>query len=55
MLAFSQLYHDLFPSLYGFVHFRVGDPHVAEGLTAKAFERALQRLATVRDSQRVRP
>jgi RNA polymerase sigma factor (sigma-70 family) len=51
---FVGLYRELFPPLYGFVRFRVGDAQVAEDLTAQAFERALARLATVRDPERVR-
>ncbi len=48
------LYRELFPAVHGYVRFRVGDPCVAEDLTAEVFERALSRLATVRDPERVR-
>lgn len=51
---FVALYRELFPPLYGFVRFRVGDAQVAEDLTAQVFERALARLATVRHTERVR-
>ena len=51
---FIRLYRELFPPLYGYVRFRVGDVQVAEDLTALAFERALSRLATVREPERVR-
>lgn len=51
---FAATYATLFPSLYGFVRFRVGDPHLAEDLTAHVFERALSRLATIRDPERLR-
>lgn len=50
----AQLYRDLFPAVYGFVRFRVGDAHTAEDVTATVFERALSRLATVRDADHVR-
>jgi len=43
----------LFPAVYGFVRFRVGDTHLAEDLTATVFERALTKLATVREPDRV--
>ena len=52
--GFVRLYRELFPPLYGYVRFRVGDVHAAEDLTAQVFERALERLATVRDPERVR-
>lgn len=52
---FVRLYRELFPPVYGYIRFRVRDPHVAEDLTAQVFERALARLATVRDAARVRP
>ena len=52
---FVRLYRELFPALHGYVRFRVGDPYVAEDLTAQVFERALCRLATVRDPERIRP
>ena len=51
---FVLLYRELFPAVHGYVRFRVGDPYVAEDLTAQVFERALSRLATVRDPERVR-
>lgn len=51
---FAAAYALLFPALYGFVRFRVGDPHLAEDLTAHVFERALSRLATIRDPERLR-
>jgi RNA polymerase sigma factor (sigma-70 family) len=50
----ARLYRELFPSVFGFIRFRVGDGHLAEDLTATVFERALARLATVRDPDRVR-
>ena len=50
----AQLYRELFPAVFGFVRFRVGDTHLAEDLTAIVFERALAKLATVRDPERVR-
>ena len=50
----AQLYRELFPAVYGFVRFRVGDAHTAEDLTATVFERALSKLATVREPDRVR-
>jgi RNA polymerase sigma-70 factor (ECF subfamily) len=50
----AHLYRELFPAVFGFVRFRVGDAHVAEDLTATVFERALSKLATVRDPERVR-
>ncbi|MGI8687691.1 MAG: sigma factor [Thermomicrobiales bacterium] len=52
---FAQIYHKLFPPLYGYVHFRVGDRHVAEDITAQVFERALSHVATVRQPDRLRP
>lgn len=51
---FVELYRELFPPLYGYIRFRVGDVHAAEDLTAQVFERALVRLATVREPERVR-
>ena len=51
---FVRLYRELFRPLYGYVRFRVGDAHVAEDLTALVFERALARLATVREPERIR-
>jgi len=50
----ALLYRELFPAVYGFVRFRVGDAHVAEDLTATVFERALSKLASVREPERVR-
>src|SRR5437763_200099 len=50
----ARLYRELFPAVFGFVRFRVGDGHLAEDITATVFERALSKLATVRDSARVR-
>jgi RNA polymerase sigma-70 factor (ECF subfamily) len=50
----ARLYRELFPAVFGFVRFRVGDGHLAEDLTATVFERALAKLATVRDPDRVR-
>jgi hypothetical protein len=46
---FSRVYRELFPRLFGFVHFRVRDQHAAEDVTARVFERALAGLAAVRD------
>ena len=51
---FAALYRALLPPVYGYVRFRVGDPHLAEDLTAEVFERALPRLSAVRDPERVR-
>ncbi|MGI8855093.1 MAG: RNA polymerase sigma factor [Thermomicrobiales bacterium] len=51
---FVSLYRELFSPLYGYVRFRVGDAQVAEDLTAEVFERALARLVTVREPERVR-
>lgn len=51
---FTATYAALFPALYGFVRFRVGDPHLAEDLTAHVFERALSKLVTVREPERLR-
>ena len=51
---FVEIYRELFPSLYGFVRFRVGDAHAAEDLVGQVFERALGRLAGVRQPERVR-
>jgi RNA polymerase sigma-70 factor (ECF subfamily) len=50
----ARLYRELFPAVYGFVRFRVGDAHLAEDLTATVFERALAKLASVREPDRVR-
>jgi RNA polymerase sigma factor (sigma-70 family) len=50
----ARLYRELFPAVYGFIRFRVGDPHLAEDLTATVFERALSKLASVREPERVR-
>ncbi len=51
---FVRLYQELFPPVYGYVRFRVRDAHAAEDLTAQVFERALARLATLRDAARAR-
>ena len=51
---FVRLYQELFPPVYGYVRFRVRDAHAAEDLTAQVFERALARLATLRDATRAR-
>lgn len=51
---FGATYAAFFPTLYGFVRFRVGDPHLAEDVTAHVFERALSRLATVHEPDRLR-
>jgi DNA-directed RNA polymerase specialized sigma24 family protein len=51
---FVRLYRELFPPLHGYIRFRVGDLHAAEDLTAQVFERALARLASVREPERVR-
>jgi RNA polymerase sigma-70 factor (ECF subfamily) len=51
---FAQLYRELLPPVYGYVRLRVGDPHLAEDLTAEVFERALPRLASVPEPERVR-
>src|SRR4051794_25484192 len=50
----ARLYRELFPAVFGFVRFRVGDGHLAEDITAMVFERALAKLASVRDPARVR-
>ena len=50
----ARLYRELFPAVFGFVRFRVGDTHLAEDLTATVFERALSKLASVREPDRVR-
>lgn len=50
----AQLYHELFPAVFGFVRFRVGNLQLAEDLTALVFERALSKLASVREADRVR-
>jgi RNA polymerase sigma-70 factor (ECF subfamily) len=50
----AGLYRELFPGVFGFIRFRVGDTHLAEDLTAIVFERALAKLATVREPKRVR-
>jgi RNA polymerase sigma factor (sigma-70 family) len=52
--AFVEIYRDLFPSVYGFIHFRVADPHTAEDLTAQSFERALSHFSDLRDPERAR-
>ena len=51
---FVRLYEELFPPVYGYVRFRVRDAHAAEDVTAQVFERALTRLATLRDATRAR-
>ncbi|HEX5505360.1 MAG TPA: sigma factor, partial [Thermomicrobiales bacterium] len=51
---FARLYDALFPSVYGYVRYRVGDQHVAEDLTALVFERALGRLTSVRQPEQIR-
>lgn len=51
---FAQAYAALFPALYGFVRFRVGNSQLAEDLTAQVFERALGRLASVREPEHLR-
>jgi RNA polymerase sigma factor (sigma-70 family) len=51
---FARMYAELFPPVYGYVRFRVRDVHAAEDVTALVFERALGRLASVRDASRVR-
>jgi RNA polymerase sigma-70 factor (ECF subfamily) len=50
----ARLYRELFPAVFGFIQFRVGDIHLAEDLTATVFERALAKLASVREPDRVR-
>jgi len=50
----AQLYRELFPAVFGFIRFRVGNLQVAEDLTALVFERALSKLATVREADHVR-
>src|SRR5688572_10231685 len=50
----ARLYRELFPAVFGFERFRVGDAHLAEDLTATVFERALAKLASVREPDRVR-
>ncbi len=47
---FVRLYQELFPPVYGYVRFRVRDTHAAEDVTAQVFERALARMATLRDA-----
>lgn len=51
---FTQLYRETFPALYGYLRFRIGDPHLAEDLTAQVFERALPRFMAVRPPERLR-
>lgn len=51
----ATAYRELFPPLYRYVRFRVGDPSLAEDLVAGVFERALRRLATVRQPEHLRP
>ena len=50
----TRLYRELFPAVFGFIRFRVGDAHLSEDLTATVFERALAKLASVREPERVR-
>jgi RNA polymerase sigma factor (sigma-70 family) len=52
--CFARLYRELFPPLFGYIRFRVGDQHLAEDLTAHVLERALSRLATVQRPEHVR-
>lgn len=51
----AAAYRALFPPLYRYVCFRVSDPSLAEDLVASVFERALRRLATMRQPERLRP
>lgn len=51
---FTQLYRELFPALYGYLRFRIGDPHLAEDLSAQVFERALPRFMVVQPPERLR-
>jgi len=53
-LRIAQLYRELFPAVFGFIRFRVGNVQVAEDLTALVFERALTKLSSVREADRVR-
>ena len=53
--CFAAAYQELFPPLYRYVRFRVGDATLAEDLVAATFERALHRLATIRQPERLRP
>ena len=50
----AALYRELFPAVYGFIRFRVGDAQLAEDLAATVFEQALGKLASVREPSRVR-
>jgi RNA polymerase sigma-70 factor (ECF subfamily) len=50
----AALYRELCPAVFGFIRFRVGNVQVAEDLTALVFERALTKLSSVRDADRVR-
>ncbi len=50
----ARLYRELFPAIFGFIRFRVGNVQVAEDLTALVFERALAKLSSVREADRVR-
>jgi RNA polymerase sigma-70 factor, ECF subfamily len=52
---FAQLYRELLPPLFGYIRFRVGDRQLAEDLTAQVFERALGRLSSLRQADRLRP
>src|SRR5207248_9081625 len=51
---FARLYRALLPPVLGYVRYRIGDRQAAEDVTAQVFERALARLATVRDPDKVR-
>ena len=46
--AFGAVYDHYFPRVYNFVRYRVGDPDVADDLTAKIFERVLRSLPRYR-------
>jgi RNA polymerase sigma-70 factor (ECF subfamily) len=50
----ARLYRELFPAVFGFIRFRVGNVQLAEDLTALVFERALTKLSSVRETDRVR-
>jgi RNA polymerase sigma-70 factor, ECF subfamily len=50
----ARLYRELFPAVFGFIRFRVGDVQLAEDLTAMVFERALAKIVGVREPDRVR-
>jgi len=53
-VCFTQIYRELFPVLYGYLYFRLGDPQLAEDLTAQVFERALPRFMAVQPPERLR-